>query len=394
MTDFDNNGNELATLAVEANAIAVLARAEIDQQIATAHAYPRSLAAFKRRATEMATFDEETAESCIFKRPVGKKKDGSIEYAEGMSIRCAEIVGACFGNLRVGAIIVEQTDRFVKARGRAHDLETNFSSECDVIESTVDRNGKPFSERMRIVVAKATLSKARRDATFAVVPRALCRPVELAARNVALGTAETLASRRAKVMMWLSKLGIDTSRVFEAIGIRGEDEIGLEELAELTGLKTAIKDGEVTVDEAFPPLGEGAGIKKPTVKAPASTVTPKTETATVAETTVKADPPQGDQPNFDKTTGEIFPTQDDAPKSGGDLFADGQAEVDKTVQSKPAPPQATPGVIGMIRRKMAEHGFDDGAMQQQFGVTSVDTMTAPQGQAALEYFAKNKKATQ
>ncbi len=241
--------NENQIEVIPPSALESITRGEVDTQIATAHKYPRSMATFKRRATEMATLDEETAASCIYSRPVGGGK-----FAEGLSVRTAEIVGACYGNLRVGAMIVEQTERYVTARGFAHDLESNFASSCEVIESTVKKDGKPYDERMRVVIAKAALAKARRDATFQVVPKALCKPIESAARAVALGDASTLASRRDAVMGWIGKLGIEPQRVFAALSIIGPDEIGMEQLATLTGLKTAIKDGEVSVDEAFPRL--------------------------------------------------------------------------------------------------------------------------------------------
>ena len=241
--------NENQIEVIPPSALESITRGEVDTQSATAHKYPRSMATFKRRATEMATLDEETAASCIYSRPVGGGK-----FAEGLSVRTAEIVGACYGNLRVGAMIVEQTERYVTARGFAHDLESNFASSCEVIESTVKKDGKPYDERMRVVIAKAALAKARRDATFQVVPKALCKPIESAARAVALGDASTLASRRDAVMGWIGKLGIEPQRVFAALGIIGPDEIGMDQLATLTGLKTAIKDGEVSVDEAFPRL--------------------------------------------------------------------------------------------------------------------------------------------
>lgn len=240
----------------------VIERATIDSQIATAHKFPRSMQAFKRRSIEMACMDEETAASCIYSRPVGGGK-----YAEGLSVRTAEIVGACYGNLRVGAMIVEQTERQVTARGFAHDLESNFASTCEVIEATVKKDGTPYDERMRVVIAKSALAKARRDATFQVVPKALCKSLEIEARKVALGDSSTLDRRRGLVMQWISKLGIDSSRVFAALKIAGEAEIGLEQLGILTGLKTAIQDGDVTVDEAFPkniPAGAKAEPLTPT----------------------------------------------------------------------------------------------------------------------------------
>lgn len=258
---------EAELVPVSDSAVRSIASAEISQQIATAHSFPRSMAAFLRRATEMVSMDQETAESCIYRRPVGKDKRGQMQYAEGMSVRMAEIVGACYGNLRVGAMLVEQTERRVVARGFAHDLESNFASSSEVVESTVDRDGMPYTERMRVVIAKAALAKARRDATFAVVPRALCKPIEEMARKVALGDATTLEKRRAAAMAWIAKIGVEPERVFAALGVGGEADIGLEQLETLTGIKTALKDGEITKDEAFPPIARATSDHASAVRA-------------------------------------------------------------------------------------------------------------------------------
>jgi hypothetical protein len=265
-------------MAAGSNAMERLERANIDMQIQTAKAYPRSIQSFKTRAMEMVSQDEETAESCIYRRPVGEK-NGVVEYAEGKSIRMAEIVAACYGNIRVGAKIVEvdPKGRFVKAMGAAHDLENNVSASSEVIESTVKQSGQPYSERMRIVVAKAALSKARRDATFMVVPGALCKSLEDAARKVVIGDVTTLAKRREAVMGWLKVLGVDLARVWACLDIAGPEDIGLTELETLTGLKTAIKEG-MSVEEAFPGP-EKAPVQMPTKKGaktepPSAPVTP------------------------------------------------------------------------------------------------------------------------
>jgi hypothetical protein len=136
----------------------------------------------------------------------------------------------------------------------AIDLETNFASSSEVIESTLKQDGSPYSPRMRVVVAKATLSKARRDATFQVVPRALAKPIETAVRQLLLGTTESLEKRRQKVAAWIAKIGIEERRVYAALGIEGPADLTPEKLEVLTGLRTAIKDNETTIDEAFPPL--------------------------------------------------------------------------------------------------------------------------------------------
>lgn len=250
-----NEQNEVYGEMIEASstALSVLERAQIDMQIATAHKYPRSMENFKHRALAIATLDEETAASCIYRRPVGTE-GGRQKYAEGMSVRTAEIVGACYGNLRVASRIVEQTDRQIIAQGVAHDLESNFLSTSEVIESTVDKYGKPYSERMRVVVAKAALAKARRDATFQVVPKALCKPIEKAVREILVGDAKTLETRRKNAETWISRLSIDQKRVWFALDVAGAADLTAEHLELLTGLKTAIVEGDTTVDEAFPPI--------------------------------------------------------------------------------------------------------------------------------------------
>jgi hypothetical protein len=240
---------------VPVSALEATERASIDIQISTAKRYPRSLQQFKKRAIAMATIDEETAESCLYRRPVGKKKTAKgwePEYAEGMSVRMAEIVGACYGNLRVYATLVEQPAEYVRARGMAIDLETNFASSSEVIESTLKQDGAPYSPRMRVVVAKATLAKARRDATFQVVPKALAKPIENEVRQVLLGSKETLEKRRQRLASWITKTGLDERRVYAAVGIEGPADLTAEKLEVLTGLRTAIKDNETTLDEAFP----------------------------------------------------------------------------------------------------------------------------------------------
>lgn len=241
------------------SALDTLERASIDMQIATAHQFPRSLSKFKERAIGIALLDEESAGSCIYNRPVGKDQYGKQAYASGMSVRMAEIVASCYGNLRVAARIVQQTDRMVVAQGIAHDLETNFLSTSEVIEATVKRNGQPYDERMRIVIAKAALAKARRDAIFQVVPKALAKPVEQAVKDMLVGNARPLVERRKGVVQWINTMGIKPDRVWAALGVQGVDDLTDNHFLTLTGLRTSIKDGDITIDEAFPELETSNG---------------------------------------------------------------------------------------------------------------------------------------
>lgn len=248
-------------VVVEQNAIELMERANIDIQIATAHRYPRSIAQFVERAKNMVSVDVETAESCIYRRPVGFNGTEAV-YAEGESIRLAEIVAASYGNIRVSGMIIEMAPTYVKAVGFAHDLETNFAAKAEAVESTVkkpkkDRKGnllppEPYDERMRVVVAKAAQSKAMRDAIFRVVPKSMCKSITNIAREVISGKQRPLEERRKQVEQWLAKLPIDKERVLTALKVHSVGEMGNEQLEILTGIRTALKEGDTTLDEAFP----------------------------------------------------------------------------------------------------------------------------------------------
>lgn len=263
----------LQTEVVETTSTAVLdvqERATIDLQIATAKKYPRDLTTFTKKAVQYATLNKETAESCIYHRPVGRDKDGKMKYAEGLSVRTAEIVFSTYGNIRAGARIVSQTERQVIAQGVCHDIENNVYVTTEVVESTVDRYGRPYDERMRITIAKAAMAKARRDAIFQVVPKALAQPIEKEVRAILFGTTKALETRREAAMSYIKKLPIADAenRVFAALDIKGVEDMGAKELELLTGLRNAIKENETTLDDAFPPVKKSGFDNAAAIEAP------------------------------------------------------------------------------------------------------------------------------
>lgn len=237
------------------NALEAMERAALDTQIVTAKKFPRSMVQFQERARDLVSIDQETAIGCIYRRPVGRE-GGVMVYAEGESIRFAEIIAASYGNIRVAGVIdsSDNSIRHVKAIGTAIDLETNYAAKAEVVEATVTKSGKPYSERMRIVAAKAAQSKAIRDAIFRVIPKSLCKGILNYARTIALGEGLTLQQRRDRAKEYIQILAVEPERIYVALGVTGVDELGENELLILTGVRTAIKDGDITIDEAFPPI--------------------------------------------------------------------------------------------------------------------------------------------
>jgi hypothetical protein len=226
--------------------LTAISRAELDQQITTARAYPRSLRKFVKECMEMATLNERVAEECFYALP----RDGKT--VEGPSARLAEIVTCAWGNCRAGARVTEEGAEFIIAQGVFHDLERNVQVTMEVRRRITGKNGRRYSSDMIGVTGNAACSIALRNAVFRGIPRAFWIDVYEAARKAAIGDAETLANRRAHMFAHFLKLGATREAILASINVAGEEDIGLDELATLKGIATAIKDGDTTVEQAFP----------------------------------------------------------------------------------------------------------------------------------------------
>ena len=221
-------------------------RGEVDVQIATAKRYPRSVRTFIERATEMAILDEDTAASCFYALPRGGKS------IEGPSARLAEICASAWGHMRIQARVISEDDRFIMARGEAWDVQNNVAIGYEVRRRITDKNNQKYTDDMVGVTANAASSIALRNAIFKIIPSAFWRPIYLKCRQVAIGKAETLATKRAKMLEYFQKMGVPATRVFALLGVRGLEDVTLEHMGTLHGLATAIKEGDTSVDEAFP----------------------------------------------------------------------------------------------------------------------------------------------
>lgn len=245
---------EVVDVSGDMNALAVLNKSEIDVQVSTAKKFPRSIGLAKRRMVEMATLDEETAKACGYalKR---KDKGGKIVWIEGPSIRMAEIAVSCWGNLRYGARVIEETDRFIVAQGVCYDLEANVFNTIEVRRRITDRNGRKYGDDMVGVTANAACAIAQRNAVFKVVPRAIINAAYAAAMAAACGDAKTFTQRRQNAVGEFKKLGVTTEELLAVLGkpTGGPEDIDTTDLRRLHGLLTAINDGETTVDAVFRP---------------------------------------------------------------------------------------------------------------------------------------------
>lgn len=236
-----------------AGAAELMERAQIDIQINTAKRFPRTLSKVKQDMLSFATLDEETASACFYTLPRGGKA------IQGPSVRLAEIALACWGNLRAGSRIVstitDGTTPHVVIQAVAHDLEKNTAISVEKRRRITKKRAKDAIDEDDInLAANACSAVAFRDAVFKVVPQALIRPVFEAAKKVAVGEVKSLAERRGKVIDRLKQMGITEERILAVVEARKVEDITLDKLEVLIGLGTALKDGDVTLEDAFPPL--------------------------------------------------------------------------------------------------------------------------------------------
>lgn len=237
----------------DAGTLAALQGAEINQQIATARAYPRSIKAFHNQALELATLSEGVALECMYSVPRGGKK------ITGPSARLAEIIASCWGNCRYAARVVEEQKDFIVAQGVFHDLEKNALVSFEVKRRIVDKYGKRFDVDMIAVTGNAACSIALRNAVFKGVPKALWVDVYDRAVETAIGKNLPMAKRREMAVEYFTKAGATKEQIFKVLDVAAESEITMDDLVWMTGVRAAIKEGEYTLESVFSDKAEARG---------------------------------------------------------------------------------------------------------------------------------------
>lgn len=241
MEIIEHEGNKPADLSM----VHHLAKAEIDQQIATAHAYPRSLSKINKNVLSLVTLSQGAAEKCTYALPRGGKP------ITGPSIRLAEIVASQWGNCRVAArvIHVDRKEMYVEALGIFHDLESNTATTSSIRRRISGRDGKLFNDDMITVTGNAACSIAKRNAILAGVPEAIWGEAYEAALRTVRGDMKTLPERRDETLKAMAAFGLSADQVYQILGIDGEKDFGLDQIATLRSTYAALKNGETTAEE-------------------------------------------------------------------------------------------------------------------------------------------------
>lgn len=229
----------------QAEMLQAINKSEIDVQISTAKMYPRDVNKALDTMVAIATIDEETAGDCHY----ALKRDGNI--IEGLSVRMAEIIADCWGNLRVQTRIVGNDGKTITAQGVCHDLETNVAVLVEVKRRITTKTGATFSEDMQVMVGNAASAIAFRNAVLKVVPKAVTKNVCNLVYQKAKGKAIEVPVAWQKCRGTFAKVGVDEPMLLWYLQISNAEELTSEHISLLRGTYNSLHEGTTTVMDCF-----------------------------------------------------------------------------------------------------------------------------------------------
>jgi hypothetical protein len=307
-------------------------RTELDVLMEQAKMYPRDMIERIDQAKIIACSSVDIAEACFYKKPAGRDED-----IQGPSVRLAEIIAMCWGNMMVDVRTQMITETEVICRGMGMDCQTGFgvSVETRIGILYSDRHdtkaGQRYPEHLITTTALAGCSIAYRNTVFRLVPAALVQPVYLAVKAAAIGEGDEFEKRRTDVINRLQRnLDVSTARILISVGAEEIEQITPKQLETLIGYGTAIHNGDVLLEEVFPPPGASASAQLtdqlkqsvPTGGNQSGEAPAKGEQGTVPPASSEA-PPETPKPNIHPDAAEMLKGTD--PNS-------------KFEQIKPSPP--------------------------------------------------------
>lgn len=295
---------------VEPTVAEALQRADVDMQIQTARRFPRDIRRSIERCKELATLDAPTAQACSYalKR---KGKDGRPTFINGPSVRLAEIIVSAWGNIRAQTRILDVGTKDVTAQAVCHDLESNVAIAKEVKRRITTRDGRRYGDDMIMMTCNAAASIALRNAIFAVIPKAYWQPVWDGAQNASFGDDKPIEERRSAMLEAFKGLGMSVDQVLSVVKRDKLDDVDIEDIKNLGGVFTSLRDGEMTVESL---TGNGSKGEPKSLKDMA-----KKEAAKHAEEPVKPKERPQNEPEA-QADGEI---------GDSDLYREIKAEYDK-----------------------------------------------------------------
>ena len=213
---------------------------------------PRSLS---RVAANVLREAEMAGESFYYGWEV-KNKDGSKSLIEGPSIDLTMCLARNYGNCALDVDVVAETGTHFTLRGVFIDLESGFTCPRLFRQRKSQNMGKRMdADRKEDMVFQIGQSKAIRNAIDKAMPAWLITQAMETAKKAELKKIkpENIALSRAQVVKFFGKYGVSPDRIEAVVG-RAVDSWTPEDIVELRGRATALKEGRVSAWELFPEI--------------------------------------------------------------------------------------------------------------------------------------------
>lgn len=228
----------------------LLTKSELSEQTDIAKKHPRDTKKAIKNILTSATLSESIAASCYYTKWIGKDKLGFNQYADGRSVRFAEIVCTHYGNIKAGSRVISMDSRFITCIGYCIDLETNVSIQVESKVKLHDEQGRKLNDNALQLLIQGANSLAFRNAVFKVVPNTIITPeLEEKIKDFAKGKTADLEKRIIETFNYFIGNGVEEKSIFGFLKVKGAKDIDKDKLFRLTSLKTSLDNGEMTIDE-------------------------------------------------------------------------------------------------------------------------------------------------
>jgi len=230
-----------------------LVKLENNTQMAISVQRPRKEADILSASLKELELYPSMAREALYVKPVGKDDTGTMKSVEGLSIRAAESIANRWTNSAYGCELVSEDDESALIAGVFLDYENNTRH---VVQARVSkfykkRNGQVVQhtpDRFDTVI-KANQSKVLREVILRSLPAGLKKEYENKVRRIL--KADSITNIRNSLMERIETLNISVELIETCRG-KAIKDMKKEELTEIVGLTNAIRDGEVSINEAFP----------------------------------------------------------------------------------------------------------------------------------------------
>lgn len=236
---------DVREVPLTSDALAVLNRSEIEQQVEISRKYPRSVDQFRAKLEKYSCLNSNVALSMFFSLPRAEK------MIVGPSVRFAETLLPCWGNSRAGYRILGEQGNVTTAQGIYFDCEANVGINVEAQRAIVGKGNKKFNNDMIITTGNAAASVAYRNAILRGVPRALWLDIYEKAKATAVGQAESFAGQVSKAVEEFAKQGVTQVALLNLLAAPSIRDITADHILVMRTIFREIRDGEKTIEDVF-----------------------------------------------------------------------------------------------------------------------------------------------